>query len=182
METVEQMLAHVAEATLGSRQLSLPGRTSTDAPMAAGLPSAMSFSKPRHRLRGYPDADRPRTEMRQQGHAAASDAVGAPVDTLLAKPSRTIQPTFVHDYPLRSRHLPSTSQMIRRTLSASSSSSAEWRWAMRLRSSTTHSNRSDAFVQQGRAEAGDQEAQPMDEDIFRQRCTECPKRWIWPGY
>ncbi len=171
METVEQMLAHVAEATLGSRQLSFAGQDIDLTPpwRRATLRDVIQQATGIDYV-AYPDADRLRTEMRQRGYAAASDASwGHLVDTLLGEAEpHLIQPTFVHDYPVEisplAKHKPDDPTHVERF--------ELFVGGMEMGNAFTELNdpfeQERRFVQQGRAyEAGDQEAQPMDEDYLQ---------------
>ncbi|MBN1250478.1 MAG: lysine--tRNA ligase, partial [Anaerolineae bacterium] len=171
METVEQMIASTAQETLGTTTLTFQGHE-------------IDLSPPWQRLTlrdvirqyteidyvAYADADALREEMRSLGYDASSDASwGHLVDNLLSEAEpRLIQPTFIHDYPVEisplAKQKPDDPTHVERF--------ELFIGGMEMGNAFTELNdpfeQEERFLQQGRAyEAGDQEAQPMDEDYLR---------------
>jgi lysyl-tRNA synthetase class 2 len=118
----------------------------------------------------YPEADALRAEMRARGHEASGDATwGHLVDDLLSEVEPDlIQPTFVHDYPIDisplAKQKPDDPTHVERF--------EVFIGGMEMGNAFTELNdpfeQEERFIQQGRAyEAGDEEAQPMDEDYLR---------------
>ncbi|MCU0522214.1 MAG: lysine--tRNA ligase [Anaerolineae bacterium] len=171
METVEQMLAYAAEATLGSRQITFGENTVDLTPpfRRVTLRDAIRQATDIDYV-AFPTSDSLRQEMRQRGFNAASDASwGHLVDTLLgeAEPD-LIQPTFVHDYPVEisplAKQKPDDPTHVERF--------EMFIGGMEMGNAFTELNdpfeQEQRFMQQGRAyEAGDEEAQPMDEDYLQ---------------
>ncbi|MFP4394381.1 MAG: lysine--tRNA ligase [Anaerolineales bacterium] len=120
--------------------------------------------------RAFPEADALRQEMRARGYQADDDATwGHLVDNLLSEVEPTlIQPTFVHTYPVAisplAKKCPDDPTHVERF--------ELFIGGMELGNAFTELNdpfeQEKRFLDQGRAyEAGDEEAQPMDEDYLR---------------
>jgi lysyl-tRNA synthetase class 2 len=171
METTEQMIAYTAECVLGTTHITF-GEHQID------------LTPPWHRITlrqlildhtgidytAYPDAETLREIMRELGYDASSSASwGHLVDNLLSEAeSSLIQPTFVHDYPIEISPLAKQksddpSHVERFELFVG---------GMEMGNAFTELNdpfeQEKRFIQQGHAfEAGDEEAQPMDDDYLR---------------
>lgn len=171
METVEQMLSSVAENVLGAPRLHFRGHEIDLTP-----------PWPRKSLReviregtgidyvAYPTADALREVMRQQHLDASNTATwGHLVDNLLSEVEPSlIQPIFIHDYPVAisplAKQKPGDPTHVERF--------ELFIGGMELGNAFTELNdpfeQEARFLEQGRAyEAGDEEAQPMDEDYLR---------------
>ncbi len=171
METAEMMIASVAERVVGAVTLTYQGET-------------IDLRPPWHRVAlrdlireatgidyaAFPTAAALRQEMRARGYDAASDATwGHLVDNLLSEVEPTlIQPTFVHDYPVEisplAKQKPGDPTHVERF--------EMFIGGMEIGNAFTELNdpfeQEQRFIQQGRAaDAGDEEAQPMDEDYLR---------------
>lgn len=171
METVEQMLASTAEETLGSTTLTYQEHQISLEPSWERMPLRdVIFRATDIDYTAYPETNALRAKMRDLGYHAASDATwGHLVDTLLseAEPG-LIQPIFVHDYPVEISPLAKQK--------ADDPTHVErfelFIGGMEMGNAFTELNdpfeQEQRFLQQGRAyEAGDKEAQPMDEDYLR---------------
>ncbi len=171
MEMVELMLASAAEEVLGSTTLTYQGdeidltppwrRVTLREVIQEG--TGIDYVK-------YPEAKALRLEMRKRGYDAAGDTTwGHLVDDLLSEVEPTlIQPTFVHDYPIDisplAKQKPDDPTHVERF--------EVFIGGMEMGNAFTELNdpfeQEKRFLQQGRAyEAGDEEAQPMDEDYLR---------------
>ncbi len=171
METVEQLIAYTAERTLGTTTLSYGGHTIELTPPWQRI----TLRDVIHQGTGidytaFPAADALRREMRGRGYDAAGDATwGHLVDNLLGEVEPTlIQPTFVHDYPVEisplAKQKPDDATHVERF--------ELFIGGLELGNAFTELNdpfeQESRFLQQGRAyEAGDKEAQPMDEDYLQ---------------
>lgn len=171
METVEQLLSSTAEAVLGSTQFTYQDhdidlrppwrRISLREVIREG--TAIDYID-------FPDAETLRGEMRRRGYHATDDATwGHLVDNLLSEVEPAlIQPTFVHDYPVEisplAKQKPDDPTHVERF--------ELFIGGLEMGNAFTELNdpfeQETRFQQQGRAyEAGDEEAQPMDEDYLR---------------
>jgi lysyl-tRNA synthetase class 2 len=171
METVEQMIASAARETLGSTALTYKGnQIDLSPPWRRATLREVIRQHTEIDYVAFPDADALREEMRSLGYDAASDATwGHLVDNLLSEAEpRLIQPTFVHDYPVEisplAKQKPDDATHVERF--------ELFVGGMEMGNAFTELNdpfeQEERFLQQGRAyEAGDQEAQPMDEDYLR---------------
>ena len=171
METVEQLLSYAAERTLGSTHLTYAGHEIDLTPpwRRVTLREAI-LERTGIDYTAFPDADALRGVMRDRGFGAAGDATwGHLVDTLLgeAEPG-LIVPTFVHDYPVEisplAKQKPDDATHVERF--------ELFIGGLELGNAFTELNdpfeQEQRFLQQGREmDAGDQEAQPMDEDYLR---------------
>jgi lysyl-tRNA synthetase class 2 len=171
MELVEQLLSSVVEDVLDDAALTYQG-------------NEIDLTPPWRRITlrdvikegtgidyvAYPEADALRAEMRARGHEASGDATwGHLVDDLLSEVEPDlIQPTFVHDYPIDisplAKQKPDDPTHVERF--------EVFIGGMEMGNAFTELNdpfeQEERFIQQGRAyEAGDEEAQPMDEDYLR---------------
>lgn len=171
METVEQLISYAAQQTLGSTTLSYGGHE-------------IDLSPPWQRITlrdvilqgtgidylAFPDADSLRAEMRERGYSAAGDATwGQLVDDLLGEVEPSlIQPTFVHDYPIDisplAKQKPDDPTHVERF--------ELFVGGMETGNAFTELNdpfeQERRFLQQRDAyQAGDKEAQPMDEDYLQ---------------
>lgn len=171
METVEQMIAYAARCVLGSSTITYQGHEIALAPpwQRASLRDLIREGTGIDYV-GFPNADALRTEMRRRGYDAAGDANwGHLVDNLLSEVEPTlIQPTFVHDYPIEisplAKQKPDDPTHVERF--------EVFIGGMEMGNAFTELNdpfeQERRFQQQGRArQAGDEEAQPMDEDYLR---------------
>ncbi|MGC9348573.1 MAG: lysine--tRNA ligase [Anaerolineae bacterium] len=171
METVEQMISYAAERVLGSKALVYQGHEIDLAPpwrrktLRATIQEHTGID-----YTEFPDADALRAEMRRQGYNAPGDANwGHLVDGLLGEVEpKLIQPTFVHDYPVGisplAKQKPDDLTHVERF--------ELFIGGLEMGNAFTELNdpfeQEQRFVQQGRAyEAGDEEAQPMDEDYLQ---------------
>lgn len=171
METVEQMIAYTADRVLGTMTLTYKGKTIDLSPPWRRI----TLRDVIHEGTGidytaFPEADALRAEMRERGFDAASDATwGHLVDNLLSEVEPDlIQPTFVHDYPVEisplAKQKPDDPTHVERF--------EIFVGGMEMGNAFTELNdpfeQEERFLQQGRAhEAGDEEAQPMDEDYLQ---------------
>ena len=171
METVEQMVASTAQETLGTTTVTYKGNEIDLAPPWRRV-TLREVIRQHTEIDyvAYPEADALRAEMRALGYDAAGDATwGHLVDNLLSEAEpRLIQPTFVHDYPIEispfAKQKPEDPTHVERF--------ELFIGGMEIGNAFTELNdpfeQEARFMQQGRAyEAGDQEAQPMDEDYLR---------------
>lgn len=171
METVEQLLSSTAQAVLGTRHIPYQGHQLDLTPPWRRLSlrdviregAGIDYSD-------FPTADALRAEMRRCGYDAAEQATwGRLVDNLLSEVEPgLIQPTFIHDYPVEISPLAKQK--------ADDPTHVErfeiFVGGMELGNAFTELNdpfeQEQRFLQQGRASAaGDEEAQPMDEDYLR---------------
>ena len=171
METAEQLIAYTAERVLGTSTISYQGHEIVLTPPWQRVTM-------RELIRthtgidyvAFPEADTLRAEMRSRGYDAASNATwGHLVDNLLSIAEPTlIQPTFVHDYPVEisplAKQKPDDPTHVERF--------ELFIGGMECANAFTELN--DPFEQEQRFyqqrqeyEAGDEEAQPMDEDYLR---------------
>jgi lysyl-tRNA synthetase, class II len=171
MSTVEQLIAFSAQRTLGETTLTYG-------------PHEIDLSPPWRRITlrdvilqgtgidytAFPGADALRTEMRERGYSAASDASwGHLVDNLLSEVEPSlVQPAFVYDYPVEisplAKQKPDDMTHVERF--------ELFIGGMEVGNAFTELNdpfeQEERFLQQCREyEAGDQEAQPLDEDYLR---------------
>ncbi len=171
METTERLISYAAEKVLGSLHLTYQGQEIDLTPPwrrislreAIREGTAIDYTT-------FPTAAELRTEMRQQGYAAGESATwGQLVDNLLSQiEPDLIQPTFIYDYPLDisplAKQKPEDPTHVERF--------EFFIGGLELGNAFTELNdpfeQEQRFLQQGRAyEAGDEEAQPMDEDYLR---------------
>ncbi len=171
METVEQMITYAAQRVLGTTTITYQGNVIDLTPPWRRI----TLRDLIHTHTGidyvtFPDAEALRTEMRQRGYDAASNATwGHLVDNLLSEAEPTlIQPTFVHDYPIEisplAKQKPDDPTHVERF--------ELFIGGMEAGNAFTELNdpfeQEQRFYQQGREyEAGDEEAQPMDEDYLQ---------------
>lgn len=171
METVEELLSYTAQRTLGGVSLTYKGhnvdltppwrrRTLRDVILQETGIDYVAFS----------EAADLRAEMRRRGFHAAADATwGRLVDALLgeAEPN-LIEPTFVHDYPIDisplAKQKPDDPTHVERF--------ELFVGGMEMGNAFTELNdpfeQERRFLQQGReSAAGNEEAQPMDEDYLQ---------------
>jgi lysyl-tRNA synthetase class 2 len=171
METTEQMVAYTADRVLGTSLITF-GENQID------------LSPPWHRVSlrnliiegtgidyvAYPDAEILREVMRDKGLDAAKNATwGHLVDNLLSEVENSIiQPTFVHDYPIEisplAKQKPDDPTHVERF--------ELFVGGMEMGNAFTELNdpfeQERRFIQQSHElEAGDEEAQPMDQDYLR---------------
>jgi lysyl-tRNA synthetase class 2 len=171
METAEQLIASAAQDVLGTRSLDYQGATIDLRPPWRRI-SLHDVIKEGTGIdyKAYPDAESLRKEMRERGYAATDEATwGHLVDSLLSEVEpNLIQPTFVHDYPVDisplAKQKPDDPTHVERF--------ELFIGGLEMGNAFTELNdpfeQEDRFRQQGRAyEAGDKEAQPMDEDYLR---------------
>ncbi|MGC9395440.1 MAG: lysine--tRNA ligase [Anaerolineae bacterium] len=171
METVEQLIAYTAERVLGTTTMTYQGHEIVLTPpwQRATLREVIGTHTGIDYV-AFPDADSLRTEMRHRGYDAAGNATwGHLVDNLLSEAEPTlIQPTFVHDYPIDisplAKQKPDDPTHVERF--------ELFIGGMEMGNAFTELNdpfeQEKRFYQQGRDyEAGDEEAQPMDEDYLR---------------
>lgn len=171
MSTAEQMIASAAERVLSATMILYQGhdidlmppwrRVSLQEVIQEG--TGIDY-------RAYPEADALRQEMRARGYQADDHATwGHLVDNLLSEVEPTlIQPTLVHTYPVaisplakKCPHDPTHVERFELFIGG-----------MELGNAFTELNdpfeQEERFLEQGRAyEAGDEEAQQMDEDYLR---------------
>ena len=171
METVEQLIAYTAERVLGTATLTCQGNEITLTPPWQRITlRELILTHTGIDYVAFPDADTLRAEMRRRGYDAASDATwGHLVDNLLSEAESTlIQPTFVHDYPVDisplAKQKPDDPTHVERF--------ELFVGGLEMGNAFTELNdpfeQEQRFYQQGRDyEAGDEEAQPMDEDYLR---------------
>ena len=171
METVEQLIAYTAERVLGTTTLIYQGNEINLTPPWQRITlRELILSHTGIDYVAFPDADTLRVEMRRRGYDAASDATwGHLVDNLLSEAESTlIQPTFVHDYPVDisplAKQKPDDPTHVERF--------ELFVGGLEMGNAFTELNdpfeQEQRFYQQGRDyEAGDEEAQPMDEDYLR---------------
>lgn len=171
METVEQMIAFAAQRVLGTTTITFRDN-------AIDLSPPWRRAEMRDLIREgtgidyveFPDADTLRAEMRRHNYDAATAATwGHLVDNLLSAVEPTlIQPTFVHDYPVEisplAKQKPDDPTHVERF--------EIFVGGLEMGNAFTELN--DPFEQERRfeqqlqaREAGDEEAQPMDEDYLR---------------
>jgi lysyl-tRNA synthetase class 2 len=171
METVEQMISFAAEQVLGSKQLTYQGHEIDLTPpwRRKALRDAIIEGTGIDYVE-FPEADALRAEMRRRGYDASSDATwGHLVDGLLGEVEPTlIQPTFIHDYPVDisplAKQKPDDPTHVERF--------EVFVGGLEMGNAFTELNdpfeQEQRFIQQGRAyQAGDEEAQPMDEDYLQ---------------
>ena len=171
MDTVEQMLSDTAQQVLGTTRLTYADHEIDLTPpwRRVTLRDAIR-EKTGIDYVAFPDADTLRAEMRERGYDASGSASwGHLVDTLLGvvEPD-LIAPTFVHDYPveispLAKQKADDPTHVERFELFVG---------GLEMGNAFTELNdpfeQEQRFLQQRRAsEAGDEEAQPMDEDYLR---------------
>ncbi len=171
METAEQLISSAAQEVLGTMQLPYRGETiDLTPPWRRVALRDLILEGTGIDYRRFPDAESLRAEMRRRGYEAADEATwGHLVDNLLSEVEPTlIQPTFVYDYPVEISPLAKQK--------ADDPTHVErfelFIGGMELGNAFTELNdpfeQEQRFIQQGRAyEAGDEEAQPMDEDYLR---------------
>ncbi len=171
METAEQLISSAAQEVLGTMQLPYQGETiDLTPPWRRVALRDLILEGTGIDYRRFPDAESLRAEMRRRGYEAADEATwGHLVDNLLSEVEPTlIQPTFVYDYPVEISPLAKQK--------ADDPTHVErfelFIGGMELGNAFTELNdpfeQEQRFIQQGRAyEAGDEEAQPMDEDYLR---------------
>jgi len=171
METVEHLLSYTAEQTLGSMHLTYKGHTvDLTPPWQRRTLRDVILATTGIDYVAFPGADALRAEMRSRGLNAASDATwGRLVDTLLGEAEPTlIAPTFVHDYPIDisplAKQKPDDLTHVERF--------ELFVGGMEMGNAFTELNdpfeQEQRFLQQGRqSAAGDEEAQPMDEDYLQ---------------
>ncbi len=171
MEMVESMISTTANQVLGTTTLTYEGREIDLTPPWRRVPlQALIQEETSIDYQAYENADTLRDEMRRRGYHATSDASwGQLVDDLLSKVEPTlVQPTFVHDYPIRisplAKQKPDDPTHVERF--------EVFIGGLEMGNAFTELNdpfeQERRFLQQGRAyEAGDEEAQPMDEDYLR---------------
>ncbi len=171
METVEQLLASTAQSVSGSTTFVYQGHEIDLSPPWRRVTlrdviregTGIDYTE-------FPEADALRKEMRERGYQAPTDATwGQLVDDLLSKVEpELIQPTFVHNYPVDisplAKQTPEDPSHVERF--------ELFVGGMEMGNAFTELNdpfeQEERFLQQGRAyEAGDEEAQPMDEDYLR---------------
>ena len=171
MEMVEAMISATAERVLGSTTLTYDEREIDLTPpwRRVSLPTLIREGTGIDYVE-YGEADTLRDEMRRRGYNAASDASwGHLVDSLLSEiEPMLVQPTFVHDYPVQisplAKQKPDDPTHVERF--------EVFIGGLEMGNAFTELNdpfeQERRFIQQGRAyEAGDEEAQPMDEDYLR---------------
>jgi lysyl-tRNA synthetase, class II len=171
MTTVEQMIASAAERVLGATTLLYQGHDIDLTPpwqrvsLQEVIQEGASID-----YRAFPEADALRQEMRARGYQADDHATwGHLVDNLLSEVEPTlIQPTFVHTYPVAisplAKQCPDDPTHVERF--------ELFIGGLELGNAFTELNnpfeQEERFLEQGRAyEAGDEEAQQMDEDYLR---------------
>lgn len=171
METVEQMIADTAQRVLGTTTLTYQGHEIVLTPPWQRVTlRALIHTHTGIDYVAFPAADALRAEMRSRGYEAAGSATwGHLVDNLLSEAEPTlIQPTFVHDYPVEisplAKQKPDDPTHVERF--------ELFIGGMEMGNAFTELNdpfeQEQRFYQQGRDyEAGDEEAQPMDEDYLR---------------
>lgn len=171
METVEGLLSSVAESVLGSPRLHFHGHE-------IDLTPPWARKSLRDVIRegtgidyvAYPTAEALREVMREHHLEASSTATwGHLVDNLLSEvESSLVQPVFIHDYPVAisplAKQKPGDPTHVERF--------EVFIGGMEVGNAFTELNdpfeQEARFLEQGRAyEAGDEEAQPMDEDYLR---------------
>jgi lysyl-tRNA synthetase, class II len=171
MSTVEQLISSSAERTLGSQTLTYGDHAIDLTPPWRRITlrdvilegTGIDYTR-------FPDADALRTEMRDRGYSAATGATwGHLVDNLLGEVEPgLVQPTFVHDYPVDisplAKQKPDDLTHVERF--------ELFIGGMEMGNAFTELNdpfeQEERFRQQGREyEAGDKEAQPLDEDYLR---------------
>jgi lysyl-tRNA synthetase class 2 len=171
METAEGMIAGAAQEVLGTTLLTFKGHEIDLAPPWRRV-TLRELLRARTGIDyvDYPDAAALREVMREKGvHAPTQAPWGRLVDNLLSEVEPgLIQPTFVHDYPvdispLAKRKPDDPTHVERFELFVG---------GMEMGNAFTELNdpfeQEARFEEQGRAyEAGDEEAQPMDEDYLR---------------
>jgi len=171
METAEQMIASAAQGVLGQPQLTFQEQVIDLTPpwrrlsLRAAIQEGTGID-----YTAFPDADALRAAMRARGYEADSKATwGHLVDNLLSEVEASlIQPTFIYDYPVEisplAKQKPTDpTHVVRFELFIG---------GMEVGNAFTELNdpfeQERRFFQQGRDyEAGDEEAQPMDEDYLR---------------
>ncbi len=171
METVEQLLSTAAREVLGSTTFTYQGHEIDLAPPWRRISLREVIREGTGIDYGdFPEADLLRAEMRRRGYEAASTTIwGQLVDNLLSRVEPTlVQPTFVHDYPVQISPLAKQK--------ADDPTHVErfelFIGGMEIGNAFTELNdpfeQEQRFFQQGRDyEAGDDEAQPMDEDYLQ---------------
>ena len=170
METVEQLIAYTAERILGTTTITYQGHEIVLTPPWQRVTlRELILTHTGIDYVAFPDADALRTEMRRRGYDAAGNATwGHLVDNLLsaAEPA-LIQPTFVHEYPVEisplAKQKPDDPTHVERF--------ELFVGGMEMGNAFTELNdpfeQEQRFYQQGRDyEAGNEEAQPMDEDYL----------------
>ncbi|MGC9398951.1 MAG: lysine--tRNA ligase [Anaerolineae bacterium] len=171
METAEALISTAAQEVLGATSLTYQGH------VVELQPPWRRVSLRKIILEGtgidylaHPEAASLREEMRRRGYTAAAEATwGRLVDSLLSEVEPSlIQPTFVHDYPVDisplAKQKPEDPNHVERF--------ELFIGGLEIGNAFTELNdpfeQETRFLQQGRAyEAGDKEAQPMDEDYLR---------------
>lgn len=171
METAEQMIASAAQGVLGQPQLTFQGQVIDLTPPWRRLSLRAAIQEgTRIDYTAFPDADALRAAMRARGYEADSKATwGHLVDNLLSEVEASlIQPTFIYDYPVEisplAKQKPTDPTHVERF--------ELFIGGMEVGNAFTELNdpfeQERRFFQQGRDyEAGDEEAQPMDEDYLR---------------
>ena len=171
MATTEQMIASAAERVLGTTTILYQEQVIDLTPPWRRV-SLLEVIQEGTGIdyQAYPEADALRQEMRARGYQADDDATwGHLVDNLLSEVEPTlIQPTFVHTYPVAisplAKKCPDDPTHVERF--------ELFIGGMELGNAFTELNdpfeQEKRFLDQGRAyEAGDEEAQQMDEDYLR---------------
>ncbi|HOU14052.1 MAG TPA: lysine--tRNA ligase [Anaerolineae bacterium] len=171
METVEQMIPYAAQRVLGTTTITYQGNVIDLTPPWRRI--ALRDLIHTHTgidYTAFPDAEALRAEMRRRGYDAASNATwGHLVDNLLSEAEPTlIQPTFVHDYPIEisplAKQKPDDPTHVERFEL----------FIGGIETGNAFTELNDPFEQERRFyqqrhefEAGDEEAQPMDEDYVQ---------------
>ncbi|MFP4343495.1 MAG: lysine--tRNA ligase [Anaerolineales bacterium] len=171
METVEELLSHTAGAVLGTRTITYQGQELDLAPPWRRV-SLQEVIREGTGIdyREFATAAALRAEMRKHGfHADDKANWGQLVDNLLSRVEPAlIQPTFVYDYPVEisplAKQKPQDPTHVERF--------ELFVGGLEMGNAFTELNdpfeQEERFLQQGRAyEAGDEEAQPMDEDYLQ---------------
>jgi len=171
METVETMFAYIAQEVLGTTKVTYKGQEIELAPPWRRI-SLREIIRQGTGIDyvAYADANALREEMRDRGYDAAGDATwGHLVDNLLGEVEPgMVQPTFVHDYPIEisplAKQKPDDATHVERFEC--------FLGGLEMGNAFTELNdpfeQEARFLQQGRAaEAGDEEAQPMDDDYLQ---------------
>ncbi len=171
MSTVEQLIAYSAERALGTTILTYgPHEIDLAPPWRRSTLRDVILEGTGIDYTNFPDAKALRTEMRDRGYSAAGDATwGHLVDNLLGEVEPTlVQPTFIHDYPVEisplAKQKPDDPTHVERF--------ELFIGGMEMGNAFTELNdpfeQEERFLQQGREyEAGNKEAQPLDEDYLR---------------
>ncbi|MGC9469144.1 MAG: lysine--tRNA ligase [Anaerolineae bacterium] len=171
MELVEEMISFTGKEALGATTLTYDGHQIDLTPPWKRITLQEAILQGTDiDYRAFPDGDALRAEMRGRGYEASSNATwGQLVDALLSEVEPTlIQPTFVHDYPVEisplAKQKPDDPTHVERF--------ELFIGGLEMGNAFTELNdpfeQEERFLQQGRAyAAGDEEAQPMDEDYLQ---------------